>query len=297
MKILNFGSLNIDYVYGVEHFVRPGETISSKSLDIFAGGKGLNQSIALARAGVPVIHAGAIGSDGDMLKELLDSNGVDTALLKKSEKRSGHAIIQVDPSGQNCILLYGGANLDMDTAYIKSVLSRFHKGDVILLQNEINRLSDIMREAHDRGILIYLNPSPVNGNINKLPLDTVDCFMLNEVEAADISGCSDEGAMLKKLRDLFPKATVVLTLGEKGSLCMENGRIYKQPAYSVQVVDTTAAGDTFTGYYIAAVAEGTGCKEALRRSSVAAALSVSKKGAAPSVPYLEEVMKAKLTER
>jgi ribokinase len=185
----------------------------------------------------------------------------------------------------------------MDPGYIKGVLSRLQKGDVILLQNEINLLGDIMRAAHDKGLLIYLNPSPMNGNIHRLPLDTVDCFVLNEVEAADISGCGDIKEILEKLRDLFPSAAVVLTLGEKGSVCMENGRIHKQPAYSVPVVDTTAAGDTFTGYYIASAAGGADCSEALRRASAAAAISVSRKGAAPSVPYIEEVMKAKLTER
>ncbi|OQB24573.1 MAG: Ribokinase [Firmicutes bacterium ADurb.Bin182] len=297
MKILNFGSLNIDFVYYVERFLRPGETAASKNMEVFAGGKGLNQSVALSRAKVLVFHAGALGFDGAMLKNFLNENGVDTSLLKESGKRSGHAIIQVDPSGQNCILLYGGANMDMDIDYINSVLAGFGEGDIILLQNEINLLPDIMGRAHERGMRIFLNPSPMNSQVFALPLEYVDCFILNEVEAEDICGAGDEDRLLDQLHKRFPSAEIVLTLGEKGAVCMREGKVYRQAAYSVPVTDTTAAGDTFTGYYIAAVSEGAGCVEALQRASAAAALSVSRKGAAQSIPYLDEVLSTRLWER
>ena len=138
MKILNYGSLNIDHVYHVPHFVRPGETLSSLDMQLFAGGKGLNQSIALARAGADVWHAGAIGKDGGMLSGILKDSNVNTGCLKIRDVPTGHAIIQIDENGQNCILLYGGANQTMNRLEIEEVLSHFEEGDILLLQNEIN---------------------------------------------------------------------------------------------------------------------------------------------------------------
>ena len=163
MKVLSFGSLNIDYVYKVDHFVQKGETLSSKSLNVFSGGKGLNQSIALAKAGVETYHAGAIGEDGKFLLEILEEAGVDTSCVKiLSDERTGNAIIQNDEDGDNCILLYGGANQAITKAQVDAVLSRFDAGDYLVLQNEINELPYMMTKAHEKGMKIVLNPSPMN---------------------------------------------------------------------------------------------------------------------------------------
>lgn len=162
MKILNFGSLNIDYVYTVGHFVQPGETVRSEKLEQFCGGKGLNQSIALARAGASVWHAGKVGVDGEMLVEALQKAGVDTAYVEQSTKRTGHAVIQVDASGQNCILLHSGANADLDETMIDRVLAHFGQGDILLVQNEQNNLPYVMEQAHAHGLLIACNPSPID---------------------------------------------------------------------------------------------------------------------------------------
>ena len=165
MKVLCFGSLNIDYTYKVDHFVKKGETLSSGSLQVFSGGKGLNQSIALARAGAETYHAGSIGEDGRFLLEQLQDAGVDTRYVTVLETvRTGNAIIQNDKEGDNCILLYGGANQAVTTNQADAVLEHFRKGDFLVLQNEINELAYIMERAHERGMKIVLNPSPMDEN-------------------------------------------------------------------------------------------------------------------------------------
>lgn len=221
MKILNFGSLNIDYTYDVDHFVRGGETLSSKALHLFPGGKGLNQSIAASRSGADVWHAGAVGkSDGEFLIKQLNEAGVNTDYVKRLEVPSGHAIIQRQPDGGNCILLFGGSNQEITRRMADEVLEHFGKGDYLLLQNEISEVGYIMKRAAEKGMRIVLNPSPMDEKIGKLPLENVDYFLLNEVEAESLcgEGANRPEAMMEKLTKGFPKAKIVLTLGSQGSL-------------------------------------------------------------------------------
>ena len=188
MKALNYGSLNIDFVYNVEHFVRSGETISSQNMAIFAGGKGLNQSVALAKSGIDTWHAGNIGEDGEFLAEILQKAGAHTDFISRLPGRNGHAIIQKQPNGQNCILLYGGSNRQNTRTQVDEVLSHFEKGDYLILQNEINEIAYIMERAHEKGMIIVLNPSPMDEKIFTYPLEYVDYFLLNEIEAKDLTG-------------------------------------------------------------------------------------------------------------
>lgn len=293
MRVLNFGSLNIDYVYSVEHFVKKGETISSSMLNVFSGGKGLNQSIALSKAGVDVYHAGAIGTDGIFLEELLKETGVNTKFIKKYENiRSGNAIIQNDRQGDNCIILYGGANQAITKEMVDEVIQEFGEGDWLVLQNEICEIPYIVEKAHERNIKIMLNPSPMNEKIFDINLDYIDCFIMNEIEAeAVVKKSGDRYFLLEHLQEQFPHAEIVLTLGEKGSVYVGRDGKAEQKAYKVKAVDTTAAGDTFTGYYLAGRLEGFSIEETLDMASRASAIAVSKKGAAPSIPEKNEVLK------
>lgn len=290
MKILNFGSLNIDKVYSVDDFVKPGETISSKDMQIFAGGKGLNQSIAVANAGSQIYHAGMIGKEGLFLKEILADKNVDTSLLKIVDGETGHAIIQVNKDGQNCILLFGGANNKIDETYVDFVLQNFEKGDILILQNEISCLKYIIDKAFDKGMKIALNPSPINENLASLDIGKVEWLLLNEIEGAVISGEENATDIVSNLLKRFSKLKVVLTLGEKGSIYREGDICLEQSVYKTNVVDTTAAGDTFTGYFISCISKGRSVKEALEISSMAASISVSRNGAANSIPYESEVL-------
>lgn len=289
MRVLNFGSLNIDYVYKVDNFLKPGETKAARSLDVFAGGKGLNQSLALARAGARVAHAGRIGAEGRFLVEKLEAAGVDASRVEISSNANGHAIIQVDERGRNCILLFGGANRDIDEAFIARALENFGAGDILLLQNEIASIPLIMAKAKARGMTIVMNPAPFDAGIASYPLGLVDIFILNEIEAADLAGVGDPEAAAIALGARFPTAKIVVTLGSEGSLCVEGGRVIRQKAYKVKAVDTTAAGDTFSGYFLAGLLEGLDTASSLDLGARAASICVTRQGAADSVPARAEL--------
>lgn len=289
MKILNFGSLNLDYVYSVDHFVAAGETLCSGDLNLFCGGKGLNQSIALARAGAQVFHAGLIGAEGGMLRDALQQAGVDCRYVKEIPGRSGHTIIQVDKNGQNCILLYGGANRAVTAGYIDQVLAGFGAGDLLLLQNEVNLLGRIIDGACERGMEIALNPSPFDENLDACDLGKVSLFLLNEVEGFQISGEKEPQLIMDRLAEMYPAAEVVLTLGGDGCVYGKGAKRIRQAAFPARAVDTTAAGDTFTGYFLAARAEGLDAAACLALASKAAAIAVTRPGAAPSIPLRDEV--------
>lgn len=291
-KVLCFGSLNIDYTYKVDHFVQKGETISSQGLQVFSGGKGLNQSTALAKAGVEIYHAGAVGRDGEFLLEQLRDVGVHTenvAIL--TEVRSGNAIIQNDAEGDNCIILYGGANQAVTREQADAVIGKFSAGDYIILQNEISELAYIMKTAHKKGMRIVLNPSPMNDKILALPLEKVDLLILNEVEAGQILDTDemDGDVLMEKLLKRFPEMKFVLTLGSQGSIYGDKRQKIKQSAYRVKAVDTTAAGDTFTGFFIGSLVRGLSVEQAMDIASRASAIAVTRSGAAPSIPTWDEV--------
>lgn len=289
MKVLNFGSLNLDLVYQMEHIVQKEETYGAGRLEKFPGGKGLNQSVALANAGAAVYHAGNVGADGEILVHTLKSAGVDVENIRFVESPSGHAVIQVDRDGDNAIILMGGANQAIDEAQIDQVLSNFGTGDYLVLQNEVNMLDRIIEKAFERGMCIVLNPSPIDEKIATLPLHKVSIFMLNEIEGRAITGRTETDEILDVLSARFPNARVVLTLGGRGSVFMDKSKRIKQKAYRVPVVDTTAAGDTFTGFFVSGLLRGESPEEALDIAARASAIAVSREGAAPSIPSIEEV--------
>lgn len=292
MKILSFGSCNIDYVYQVPHIVQPGETLAAPHLETFPGGKGLNQTIAIARAGVPVCFAGCIGEDGRWLKELLKTENVDVSHLRITDERTGHAMIQVDETGENSIVIFPGANSCNTAAYMDQVLKDFSSGDYLLVQNEISNLPYLIEAAYAKGMKIVLNPSPFDESLRNVDLDKLHALVLNETEAAFWADSSDEMAFLYMIAGRYPALHVALTLGKQGCLYQKGTHTLRQPAYQVSVVDTTGAGDTFMGYFLAGLYRNFPMEEVLRLSSAAAALAVSRMGAASSVPLFQEAKKA-----
>lgn len=295
MKILNFGSLNIDRAYSVENFVKPGETISSLSMETFCGGKGLNQAIACKKAGSDVYMAGKVGADGAVLLSKLKEFDVDTDhVLIEDEAFSGHAIIQIDSAGQNNIILYGGTNRLITRADVDKVLADFDAGDILLLQNEISSLDYIIEKGYEKGMIIALNPSPMDKNLLRCDLRKVTYFIMNEIEAAAISGCRDTDTALEELRKKYPDSKIVITLGGDGVKYFDGEKVYTHGIYNVQAVDTTAAGDTFTGYFLNGVLEKMAPMEILSMASKASAIAVSRPGAADSVPTKDEVLSSTL---
>ncbi|MBR3909735.1 MAG: ribokinase, partial [Anaerotignum sp.] len=284
MKVLNIGSLNLDYVYQVDHIVQPGETEASFDMNIFLGGKGINQSMALAKAGVKVYHGGMIGEDGQPFLDACKEYGVNADYIKMIEGKTGHAIIQLDKDAQNSILLYGGANQKLTEDFVDEVRSHFEKGDILLLQNEVNLLPYIVEQAYTKGMQVALNPSPFNEKLREVDLKKISIFLLNEVEGGQITGMTDPDDVLAKMRELFPHAKIVLTLGKDGAKYAEGDVTYYQPVFKVQAVDTTAAGDTFTGYFLAGLIDGMAIPDVLKMSAKASSIAVTRKGAVQSIP-------------
>ena len=291
MKALCFGSMNIDYVYSLDHIVTPGETIASSKREVFAGGKGLNQSVAMAKAGLPVWHAGVSGNGGRLLLDTLEENGVNTSLIRAEDTMPGHTIIQVDAGGQNSIILFGGTNQRVTEEYIETVMQSFGPGDLVLLQNEVNLVDKIIDAAHAKGMRVVLNPSPFNEAIGKCDLNRISLFLVNEVEGAQISGIpsTQPEQILQWFAQHHPQAEVVLTLGAEGAWYAGRGERYFCPARKVKAVDTTAAGDTFTGFFLEGWMNGRPIEECMARATKAAAIAVSRKGAAPSIPLASEL--------
>ncbi len=296
MKIINFGSCNIDYVYSIDHIVSPGETETTEGLGVYAGGKGLNQSIALARAGASVRHAGCIGEGGEMLLDLLRESGVDVSLIMKTEEKNGHAIIQVTKSAENSIFIYPGSNAMVTNEYIDYVLSHADKEDVILLQNEISGVEYIIESAYKRGLKVVFNPSPIKENVTRIDLNMLSYIIINSIECKMITGDEGERA-LEILKERYPRLSVILTLGINGSIYQSRGERIYTPSFECQAKDTTGAGDTFTGYFLAGIVSGKSAEDALKLASVASAIAVSREGAAPSIPMLSEAVAGLSTMR
>lgn len=290
MKILNYGSLNIDYVYNVPHIVTPGETLSSSALYTNAGGKGANQSVAIAKAGGDVWHAGKIGKDGTWLKNELAICGVHTDFITDSEGTSGHAVIQVNNDGENSIILYPGENHNIKDSEISSVLSHFTSGDYLVLQNEINNLARIINQAQSKGMKIIFNPAPFSNEVLSLPFEYIDTLVVNETEGAGIAETAQSiEAILEALSHRYPHINIILTAGPEGAYFIGHKDRFFIPAKKASSVDSTAAGDTFVGYYAVACIKGCDHKTAVQQAVKAAALTVSRKGAMQSIPHYSEI--------
>lgn len=290
MKIVNFGSLNIDHVYDVEHFVRPGETIPSLAYQRLCGGKGLNQSIALAQSGSTVQHSGKIGGEGKHLLEKLSEFGVDVGLVASGPHPTGHAIIQVSPTGENSIIVEGGSNRTIDSSDIDRIVSSLSENDWLLLQNEINAIDQILEATRNHPCTVVFNPAPMTGEVARLPLELVDILILNEIEGAGLTGEADPSLILNSLLDRYPNTKVVVTLGKNGAVYLDQSQQLHQAGFEVEPIDTTAAGDTFVGYFVTSLSSGHSAEESLRIACRASSICVTRRGAADSIPSIKEVL-------
>lgn len=290
MKIVNLGSLNVDHVYRVDHFLLPGETKASQSLTTNAGGKGLNQSVAASRTGVDVYHAGYYGTGSEILIDALNRAGVKLDLMEQKDMPNGHAIIQVDDAGQNCILLFGGTNVCLTEEYIDRVLDACSSDDILLLQNETNLIPYIIEAAAKRGIPTAMNAAPMDEGVKAYPIGKLRYLIVNEIEGAALAGGDSFEETMANLVAAYPGVGILLTLGSAGAWFHDGGRDIRMGCCKVpKVVDTTAAGDTFLGYFLAGMLDKLDPAQALRRATFASALTIQKPGAADSIPNVGEV--------
>ncbi len=284
MTLYNLGSINADHVYDVPHLPAPGETLAAKSLTIGLGGKGTNQSVAAARAGAKVFHIGAVGSDGAWARDRLASYGVDVRFVETVEGPTGHAIINVDQSAENAIVLLQGANFAFPAALITRALENAEVGDSLLLQNETGFQAEAAQIAQEKGLNVVYSAAPFSVSAIKAVLPYITLLAVNEIEAAQLAealGVTPEGLDVPE---------VLITRGKDGATWRSrSGEVHDCDSFDVTPVDTTAAGDTFAGFFAAARAQGAAVPEAMRFASAAAALKVTRSGAADAIPTREEV--------
>ncbi|MBQ9552105.1 MAG: ribokinase [Clostridia bacterium] len=290
-RILSFGSLNYDYVYQTDHFVQPKETLSALSYRRGFGGKGLNQTIAMRKAGLAVYHAGRVGADGQPFVDYLTQNGVRTDYLVKDETAvTGHAIIEVC-HGENRILLHGGANRLIDEAQIDRTVAAFEAGDWLVIQNEISNIPYLIEAAKKQGLKVFFNAAPVAEEVHSYPLELVDVLCVNEVEGAFLA--QTEEREFEKLAEILHKrysnAEILLTVGAEGSYCVNQSGSWFVPSLKVNAVDTTAAGDTYSGFWLAEKIRSGDSHAAMRYATRAASITVQRPGAAESIPTAEEL--------
>ena len=288
-SVLNYGSINIDHVYRVPAFVRPGETLASRQYQRGTGGKGYNQTVALARAGARVSHAGKVGRDGEFVLETLRNDGVDTRHVTTVDTPTGHAIIQVDDAGENAIVLFGGANQEVTVEEATAVVKTQTPGDWLLLQNEISCVGEILELGLKHGLRVAFNPAPMTDAVADLPLGRLGLLVLNESEGAGLSGETEVSAILDALQRRWPETAIVLTAGSAGAHYVDSNAAFFEPAARVTPVDTTAAGDTFVGYLLAELVAGSEPRAALRLATKAAGVCVTRRGAASAIPRRDEL--------
>ena len=283
MAVYNLGSVNIDHVYRVPHLPEPGETLASTSFNSGLGGKGANQSIAVAKAGGQVFHIGAIGADGEWLADQMADAGVDTRYLSVIDVPTGHAIINVDDAAENVIVLFTGANRALTEAMVNDALSDAGSGDWLLLQNETNLGVYAAKAAKAKGMRVAYAAAPFDAETAVEMLPVTDLLAVNYIEAAQLSEALGVSAT-----DL-PVAQILITRGADGATLQAGDDVISVEAFKVDPVDTTGAGDTFLGYFLAALDLGKSAKDALAFASAASAIQVTKVGAAVAIPAADEV--------
>lgn len=284
MAIFNFGSINIDHFYRLPRFPAPGETLAAESYATGLGGKGANQSVAAARSGAFVRHLGAVGTDGAAALARMQAAGVDCSAVRRIDGATGHAIIMTEPGGENQILIHPGANRGQDPGAIASALEEAELGDILLLQNETDLQADVARLAMGKGMEVFYSAAPFDAEAVAALLPLVNVLLVNAIEAEQLAATMGLG-----IYDL-PVETVVVTRGSKGAEWIAKG--YEPiaiPAFAVQVVDTTGAGDCFTGALVASLDAGALPADAMRHAAAAAALQVTRPGTADAMPDAAEI--------
>ncbi|WP_299152683.1 ribokinase [uncultured Tateyamaria sp.] len=292
MAVWNLGSINIDNIYHVPHFPAPGETLSASAHSQGLGGKGANMSVAIARAAARVSHIGAVGGDGGWTVDRLMEYGVDTRRIDRiASAATGHANISVDDHGENQIILYPGTNLMISNDAINSALSAAAAGDFLVMQNETNGQKLAAQTARQMGLRVVYAAAPFDADAVSDVLSLTDLLVLNQIEADQL-----QEAMGKPL-DQLGVAHIVVTLGADGCrwLDVQAGSELRVPAIPVEAVDTTGAGDTFTGYLVAGLDRGMPMQQALKLATQAGAIMVTRHGTADVIPDLKDIEDARLS--
>ena len=297
MSVLVFGSLNLDLVTYADKLPAIGETVVGEKLLKFPGGKGFNQAIAARRAGAEVLMVGSIGNDldGDFLFDILKSENIDHKFITKTSEQTGIAVIEVSKSAENRIIIIAGAN--SKTRFSNEVLTSSPSVTVSLAQLEtpIIEVARFIHESKAAGKITILNPAPIQKLDQQLLQDT-DYLIANETEASFLVGnavehlSKDEAVMIARQLQKSGAKKVIITLGDQGSVYLDQEKELFTPAYKIKAVDTTAAGDAFCGAFATAISENKPVEYALKFASAAGGLAATKAGAVPSLPSQQEIL-------
>ena len=288
MAIWNLGSINADFVYAVPRIPAPGETLSSSNRQMFLGGKGTNMSVAAARAAAHVNHIGAIGPDGRWAVERLLEYGVDTRNIAEIETETAQAIIMVTPDGENAIVLHPGANAEIPQATLQTAMAEAQTGDWLVIQNETNLQRTAAALGKKMGLQVAYAAAPFDAERVQAVLPHLDFLILNAVEAEQLREATGQSPA-----DL-PIGDVIITLGADGADWYGKNEVKHFDAIKVDPVDTTGAGDTFTGYVLAGLDRGMPMGQAIGQAMRAGALMVTRHGTADVIPELAEVQAGQL---
>jgi ribokinase len=291
-KLLVVGSLNMDLVINVAHLPQIGETILGGKFATIPGGKGANQAVAAARIGAAVTMIGRVGQDGfgNELRASAAKDGIDIQHVAVDEQEAtGIALITVDAEGRNTIVVASGANLALTPRHLHTAQQAFVNADVLVVQLEspLETVSEALTLAVKNKLRVVLNPAPAQPLSAEL-LSKVDYFIPNEREAMQVVGADTLDSAIEKLLDMGAQ-NLIITLGEKGVLVVTAAGRMQIPAYSVKAIDTVAAGDAFVGAFATGLAEGMSAEDAVKLGNAAAAISVTRYGAQPSLPTRKEV--------
>lgn len=296
-KIIVVGSANMDMVVKTTHIPMPGETVLGGTFLMNPGGKGANQAVAAARLGGKVAFITKIGGDvfGSQSTQIFEKEEINTSgILLDRDAPSGIALITVDEAGENCIVVAPGANANLNAEDVVSKLKGYHAAKIILLQLEIsmNTVEAAVKYAHDRDMVVMVNPAPVNSKIQAL-FPFIDILTPNEKEAEMLSGIMITDIETAKLaaEEIYKRGVkqVVVTLGKRGAIIVNEEGAQHIAAPEVTPVDTTAAGDVFNGAMTVYLAEGRSLYESVSFACKAAAIAVTRLGAQSSIPYCNEV--------
>ena len=292
MSILVIGSVNVDTTYNLENFPKPGETISSLSKSRSVGGKGANQAIACKKLGGDVKFLACVGNDvdADFIFKNMKEYGVDTTNIIKKDVDTGTALINVDKTGQNEIVLDHGANYAITIQDIDDNIELLDECDILILQMEIPQEVNeyAIKKAKEKGVFVILNPAPSEFEVENI-LDKVDLFVPNENEILRYSTKDNLEEAANELLDKNLKA-VIITLGENGSEYFSKAENVKQDAIKVNVVDTTSAGDSYIGAMAVMLDKKKSIKEAMEFATKVSSKTVTKKGSGESIPTIDEIM-------
>ena len=284
MTVFNLGSINLDYFYKTPHLPRAGETLAALDFTAGLGGKGANQSVALALGGAKVVHIGQIHKDDEAHISLLASSGVDLRHIAKGDVPTGHAIVMIDAaSGENQIILMQGANSAMTHEMISAALDEAQAGDWALTQNETNLNDVFLHEAKQRGLKICYSAAPFLKDTLLTLRDIIDLLVVNEGEAEEIE------TALAKPPEAWGIGHVIITKGAEGASYFGTEGAFFQPSEKVKAVDSTGAGDTYLGFLLAQLSNGQTIKQAMAIASKAAGLQVTRYGTADAIPTLAEL--------